>query len=430
MWGSHWTIELEKRGIPGVYVVGQPFSEDVRVTLEKEGMPYLRTVVVPHPCGLIPDEQYSTIIPKLVEALTMPLSEKEKQTGTLAPRKQSRIVVAGTLDEVQDYFNTHRCSDGLPIMPPTEEKVKEMLKGTSHSPDEVVTTTMWPERLTVTVEKVAIVGVMAGCKPEYMPVLLAICEAFGKSNRIQSPVRSTLSQATATLVNGPIRNEIGMNSGIEALGPCNRANATIGRFLRLAMINLGDAWPGINIMGSQGRPIQYNCGFPENEEKSPWEPFHVSKGYKPEESTVTIYVGLMSQLQNMIGKSSDLDRIAEEILHFTSWTGVTMLLDPMVARTLAAEGMSKQDVEEYVWSRATTTVKVLRRRSGGLKVQRKDDDGETYWPASYNDLPDDAVVPAFPRRFVNVIVVGGETNPLGEAWYCGGRSMGSVDKWR
>jgi hypothetical protein len=252
MWGSHWTIGLEKRGIPSVYVVDEPFVEDVKITLEKEGMPALRTVVVPHPCGSIPDEQYPEIISKLVKALITPLTEKEKQIGAPVQRKLGRVAISGTLDEVQDYFYEHHWSDGLPIIPPTEEKVKEMLKGTSHSPDEVVTTYMWPESWMVTVEKVAIVGVMAGCKPDYMPVLLAIIEAWGNGKHFESTVRSTTSFAFPILVNGPIRNQIGMNAGGNALGPGNRANATIGRFLRLAIINLGGSWPGINDMSSQG----------------------------------------------------------------------------------------------------------------------------------------------------------------------------------
>ena len=314
MWGAHWTMEFEKRGIPSVYIVDEPFVEDTKITLEKEGMPSLRTVVVPHPCGDIPDEQYSKIIPKIVDALTLPLTENEKKTGELTPKKMPRIALAGNLDEVQDYFLSHRWSDGLPIVPPTEGRVKEMLKGTSHSPDEVVTTTMYPESWTATVEKVATVGVMAGCKPEYMPVLLAMVEAMGK-DLFRTNIRSTNSFTNATLVNGPIRNEIGMNAGINAMGPCNQANATIGRFLKLAIINLGGSWPGINDMGSQGNVSKYGFCFPENEERSPWEPFHVSLGFQPEDSTVSVFYDGKAHFGNTV----DLDRIAEGIYFSKSW---------------------------------------------------------------------------------------------------------------
>jgi len=431
MWGAHWTINLEKRGVPAVYIVDEPFEEDVQVTCEADGMPYLRRVVVPHPCGSIPDEQLPEIMPKLVDALTRPLTEDETKIGIITPKEPPRIAVTGTLDAIQDYFYKHRWTDGLPIIPPTEEKVKEMLKGTSHSPDEIVTTTMWPEKWTVTVEKVAIVGVMAGCKPEYMPVLLAIVEAWGKG-AFSSSVRSTNSFSFPVVVNGPIRNEIGMNSGIGAMGPCNHANATIGRFKRLAIICLGGSWPGINMMGSQGNPSEYSFCFAENEEASPWEPFHVSMGYKPEESVVSIFSGGWSHL----GNYSDLDRIAKGIATFEWPNGCTIIMDPMVARRLAEKGYSKQDVEEYIWSHATETMREFRaRKYYKMFIEKilkgKEMYGEKYlWPRDYLDLPDDAVVPIYPRKYVKVVVVGGETNPFCQAWKFAYPSMASVDKWR
>jgi hypothetical protein len=435
MWGAHYVIGLEKRGIPGVFVVDEPFVEDVRTTLEKEGMPSLRTVVVPHPCGSIPDELYSEIIPKLIESLTVPLGEKEKETGTVVPKKLGRIAIGGTIDEVQDYFYEHRWSDGLPIIPPTEEKVKEMLKGTSRSPDEVVTTTMWPESWSVTVEKVAINGVMAGCKPNYMPVLLAIVEAWGKGH-FESTVRSTTSFAFPILVNGPVRNELGMNAGTNALGPGNRANTTIGRFLRLAIINLGGSWPGINDMSSQGNTAKYSFCFPENEERSPWEPFHVSLGYKPEESTVSIFSGGWTHLGNW----PQLDRIAQGIVSYTIAGGVMILLDPMPARELAAKGMSKQDVEDYIGLRATTTKKDIKYKQGhyyedtvravlwakSYPSRRQN----SRWPADFLDLPDDAIVQPYPPEVVKVIVVGGETNSFAQTWLVSLPSTVIVDKWR
>ena len=144
-----------------------------------------------------------------------------------------------------------------------------MLKGTSHSPDEVVTTNMLPESCTVSVEKVAIVGAMAGCDPESMPVLLSIVEAFA-NDFYSSTVRSTTSFSFAIIVNGPIAKQIGMNSGINALGSGtgNKANATVVRFLRLAIICLGGSRSGLNDMSSIGNPSKYSFAFAENEKKS------------------------------------------------------------------------------------------------------------------------------------------------------------------
>src|SRR5262249_54687108 len=155
----------------------------------------------------------------------------------------------GTLAEVQTYFDEHHWTDGLPIVPPTEDAVAAMLKGTHHGKDEIVTRAMVPEGWPVTVEKVAINGVMAGAPPSAMPVLLAAVEAFG-SGHFASSVRSTNSFSFMQIVNGPIAREIGMNAGTYALGPGNRANASIGRALRLFIYNLGGGENGVNLMGT------------------------------------------------------------------------------------------------------------------------------------------------------------------------------------
>jgi hypothetical protein len=440
MWGAHWTIGLEKRKIPSVYVVGEPFIEDVKVTLDKEGMPYLRTVNVPHPCGLIPDDQYSQIIPELVNALTKPLTAGEKQSGLALSKRIGRIAMAGTLDEIQDYFYQHKWTDGLPIIPPTEEKIRSMLKPTSHQPDEIVTTTMWPEKWEVTVEKVATVGAMAGCIPESMPVLLALVDAWGSGNFISS-VRSTTSFSFPIVVSGPIRTSLGMNTRTNAMGPGNRVNSTIGRFLRLSIICLGGSWPGSNDMSSQGSPLKYSFCIPENEEENPWEPFHVSQGYKREDSTVAIFTGGWSHFGRGWGHEIavvDLDRIAKAIVPYTLRTGAVVLLDPLVAQGLAAQKMSKQDVEEYIWSHATTTAKEFRTGyyyeeiiKPALQKQISNPGNRLVsWPAEYLNLPDDAIIPAYPSGSIRVIVVGGKTNPHAQTWQLANPSIASIDKWR
>jgi hypothetical protein len=436
MWGAHWTIGLEKRGIPAVYVVDEPFVEDVKITLEKEGMPALRTVVVPHPCGTIPDEQYPQIIPKLVDALTRPLSASEKQSAAASPKRIGRIAISGTLDEVQEYFYRRKWSDGLPVIPPTEDKVKEMLAGTSRAPDEKVTATMWPEKWAVNVEKVAIVGAMAGCKAEYMPVLLAIIEAWGNGRQFESTARSTTSFVFPILVNGPITRAIEMNGANNALGPGNRANATIGRFLRLAMINLGGSWPGINDMSSQGNPAKYSFCFAENEEKSPWEPFHVSMGYKKEESTVSIFHGGWTHLGNW----PQLDRIAQGLVSYTITNGAIVLMDPLPARELAQKGLTKRDAEEYIASQAVTTKKDIRYKQGhyyedtvrAVEWAKSDPSRRqsTRWPIYFLDLPDDAPVHPYSPDVVKIIVVGGGTNSFAQTWPVSMPSMANVDKWR
>src|SRR5215468_9346470 len=176
----------------------------------------------------------------------------------------------------------------LPIVLPTEERVAAMLAGTRRNPGDVVgrmRPTHFREAWEYTVEKVAVNAVMAGARPEYFPVILALA-ATGVSARGSS----TSSLATMAVVNGPIRDEIAMNAGTGAMAPYNHANATLGRAYGLLSQNLqGGSLPGDSYMGSQGNGYAYGTmTFAENEERSPWIPFHVQHGFKPDDSTVSI----------------------------------------------------------------------------------------------------------------------------------------------
>jgi hypothetical protein len=435
MWGAHWSILLEKAGVPGVYVVDEPFRADVQISCDKEGMGGLRRVVVPHPCGDVTDTELPAIMGRLVAALTSPLTDEEKSPRKKEVRQQARTVFKGTLDEVQTFFYKSGWSDGLPILPPTEEAVRAMLKGTGHPPEEVVTTEMLPESQTVTVEKVATVAVMAGCEPRYMPILLGIVRAMS-DQRFSSSVRSTSSFSFVTIVNGPIAKEIGMNSGINALGSgtANKANATIGRFLRLAVICLGGSKSGVSDLSSLGNPSKYSFAFAENESRSPWEPFHVSAGFKTEESVVSVMSGGWNH-HSPFGEVN-LDNIARSISTYELPTGVLILMDPMWARRISDQGFTKEQAEEYIWSHATRTAGEFRsdffyepfiepslkgKPWYGLKPQ---------WPAAYLDVPPEERIPVFPRQGVLIAVVGGETNPFTQAWQFARPFPVLVDEWR
>jgi hypothetical protein len=435
MWGAHWVIHLEKRGMPGVYIVDEPFKADVQATCDKEGMPLLRRVIVPHPCGGISDEQLPKIISQLLTGLTEPLTKDEQYPVAKEVEKPSRVIFKGNLEEVNRFFYEKGWTDGLPILPPTEEKVREMLKGTRHSPEEIVTTNMLPEGCTVTVEKVATVGAMVGCEPEYMPVLLSIVEAFA-NDIFLSLVRSTTSFSFAIIVNGPIAKQIGMNSGMNALGSGtgNKGNATIGRFLRLAIICLGGSRSGLNDMSSQGNPSKYSFAFAENEEKSPWEPFHVSLGYKLDESVLSILSGGWSH-SGPFGHV-DLDQIAKSITTYELPTGVLVIMDPMSAKKVSTKGYTKQEAEEYIWSHATKTVAEFKADFFYQAFIEPVLKGKPWhemkgvWPPHYLDLPSDERVQVFPRETVRIVVVGGETNPYTQVWQMSWPSSVIIDKWK
>jgi hypothetical protein len=420
-----WIKELEKQGIPSVYAVTKPYIHDIRGTAEMVGMPALRTVVVPlveedKVTEDITNEQYSVIISQIVAALTKPLTKEEQKAGKIVARTPPRIAMTGTLDEVQEYFLKHKLTDGLPVIPPAEQKVKEMLKGMSHSPDEVVTTTMFPEELTVTVEKVAIVGVMAGCQPEYMPVLLAIIKAWGQNAVFSQAARSDSSFSIMIVVNGPIRKELKMNGDLNAMGPGNQANATIGRFLRLAVIALGGSRPGINDLSTQGSPLKYCFCFAENEEKNPWQPFHVSAGFKKKESVVSLFAGGGCHWSF----SGDLDHIARAVAGFYWQRQSVIVMAPGSARLYARKGMSKEDVERYIWERAVPQLTDFIPKWFHFEIP-------TVTPAVKGAKRDDAMVKDFPPGSVKVVVAGGETGqPIAQVWQFNPPTMVNVDSWR
>ncbi len=201
-----------------------------------------------------------------------------------------RIEVAELEDEIELAYE-RGWSDGLPVVPPTEDRVLRMLTGTTRVPDEVVGI-IPPDNIPATVEKIAINAVMAGCKPEYFPVVLAAVEAACIDEFcMHGLLATTYFAGPVVIVNGPITEKIGMNSGINALGQGNRANATIGRALQLVIRNIGGGKPGGVDRAALGTPGKYTFCFPEREHDSYWDSLAVERGFSADESTVTLFAG-------------------------------------------------------------------------------------------------------------------------------------------
>lgn len=201
-----------------------------------------------------------------------------------------RVELATLEDEIEACYE-RGWSDGLPVVPPTEARVLRMLAGTTRAPDEVVGV-IPPNNVDCTVEKVAINAVMAGCKPEYMPVVLAAVKAACLDEFCMHGVlATTYFSGPVVIVNGPITKAIGMNSGVNALGQGNRANATIGRALQLVIRNVGGGMPGGVDRAVLGTPGKYTFCFAEREADSPWESLAVERGFEPDTSTVTLFAG-------------------------------------------------------------------------------------------------------------------------------------------
>lgn len=204
---------------------------------------------------------------------------------------KSRPIEIGSSEDEHEAAFDRGWSDGLPVVPPTPVRVYRMLQGTTRDPHEVLGQ-MPPDYRPCTVEKVAINAVMAGCRPEYMPVLLAAVEAvLDDAFCLHGVIATTMYIGPIVVVNGPVRRALGMNSGVNALGQGNRANSTIGRALQLAIRNIGGGKPGEIDRATLGNPGKLGFCFAENEEGSCWEPLSVERGVPPNVSAVTLYAG-------------------------------------------------------------------------------------------------------------------------------------------
>jgi hypothetical protein len=378
-----------------------------------------------------------TVIEEIIEALIKPVSQDEYLVD-FGPRSRTGVRQAllepDTEDNLQRLFYDRGWTDGLPIILPTEERVAEMLAGTNRAPDEVVAEIFLhdtQEYLKFTVETVAIIAVMAGARPEHLPVLLAVA-----STGEPSIPGSTTPFACMLLVNGPIRNEIEMNSGIGAFSPRTLANSVIGRAWTLLTINWGYLRLKKQFWTSQGNPIGYNnmC-VAENEERSVWEPFHVQKQFHPEESVISLFRG-WSFVNNVVGsshRSVGRDMFVQLGALPALFSQATLILDPLVARHLKENEGFQTKLDFCRW--LSENFKMPAGQFWGtdlihmMMAPLADQGVEPY--ASWKKLPEDALIAPYDKpENVNIVVVGGETSPMWKVADFAYNVSASVDKWR
>ena len=243
-------------------------------------------------------------------------------------------------------------TDGLPIVPPTPARVERMLSGTDRDPDELIAAVP-PKWGRATVEKVAINAVMAGCKPAYLPLILTAVEAMTAEPFNLHGVQVTTSHVGPMLVvNGPIRKQLEINDGFNLFGQGWRANATIGRALRLVCTNIGGALPGELDRAAFGHAGKYTCCIAEKEEASPWDAMHVDRGFEVGDSTVTVFAAAGPQTVNDHGSNtaeSILNTISENIAAPGNSSGETLLVIGVEhAKTISEDGFSKADIRRYI----------------------------------------------------------------------------------
>jgi hypothetical protein len=273
-----------------------------------------------------------------------------------SPLRARQIEIAPADDEFEFMFD-QGFTDGLPVVPPTPERVIRMLAGTRRDPQSVVAIVP-PNMGEATVEKVAINAVLAGCKPEYLPVVIAALEAVCTDEfNIHGVMATTMGASPVLVVNGPIRQRIGLNMKIGALGQGNRANASIGRALRLAIRNIGGAKPGGTERSTLGNPMKFTMCFAEWEERSHWPPLHVERGFETADSVVTAYAmtggpalivdqtsRTAAQLAGSIGLG--MEQIHHPRAHMI--TDALLVVCPEHVDTLHTGGYSKADLRRRI----------------------------------------------------------------------------------
>jgi hypothetical protein len=328
-------------------------------------------------------------------------------TGTVAPGPAAKtFVFDGAYESIDAHYQARGWTDGLPIVPPTQDAVREFLRWTDRDPREILGI-LPPRQGEATVEKIAANAVMAGCRPEYLPVVLAAIEALADPLfNLDSIQATTHPVAPLIVVNGPIARELGINAGYNAFGQGCRANLTIGRAVRLVLMNVGGGLPGTGDRSTQGSPAKIAYCVAENEAENPWEPLHVEAGLSPDVSTVTVFgcegphniqdhysatgLGILLTIAGSMGQAGSNNLLG---------AGFPLLsLGPEHAATIARDGYSKRQVKEFLFEHARYPLAKL-----GEEFRR----ALTHQRRKIVDAPDTLVPIVREAGDISIIVVGG-----------------------
>ncbi len=325
------------------------------------------------------------------------------------PLASEVVELPDSLEAVLAHFAERGWSDGLPIVPPTPERVAAMLAGIDAEPGHVLgkVPPLWAE---ATVEKVAINAVMAGGAPAALPVLVAALEAMlDPAFNLYGVQATTHPVAPLVVVNGPAIARLGMHAGAGVFGPGNAANATLGRAVRLCLWNLGGARPGSGDMATQGSPAKYSYAIAEREEANPWGPLHASRGFDPAESVVTVFGGeaphnvndhVSQRAANLLAVVADsAATLGSNVGWYLSQSQLLVVFGPEHAATIAADGFTRADVQRHLYEHAR--IPLARRKLGGMW-------GLQDWPRWMATADEAAPLPIVPGpEDVLVMVAGG-----------------------
>jgi hypothetical protein len=345
-------IYVEEMGKPTASFTFEHFYNDAMSAASSKGMPVIRVVpeTIVSESTVVEDinAAIKAVADDMFAALTRPLTADEKSPKSREPENPPRIVFKGSLEDVNRFFYQRGWTDGLPIVPPTEKAVAEMLTGTDLPAGHLVER-LEPRLGKATVERIAVNAVMAGCLPTYMPLLIAGVHALAASPVCGMMAASTGSFSPFWFINGPIARDININATYGATSPGTMANAAIGRAMGLITKNIRGVRRQIEDMGVLGNPGKYSWVTAENEENSPFEPLHVERGFKKEDSAITVLFP-QSYQQMMPFGTDDKGLLATIVGNITParMGGLGVVLTPTNAKALSARGWTKKAIKDYV----------------------------------------------------------------------------------
>ncbi|MFC1862085.1 hypothetical protein ACFLX6_02215 [Chloroflexota bacterium] len=367
---------VEQLGLPTASITCEGFAAYGSAAAASLGMRNLPIVAYPghvsfHTIEELRKNAETVLIDPVIQALTV-----QPEEADLPPEPEARdIVFKGNFDEVNELFDEKEWSDGLPIVPPTIEKIGEFLQYTDRSADDVIGVLL-PDRREATVWNIAANGVMAGCRPEYMPVLIAVVEAMADAKHHQAWLGNTPGTEVLITINGPIIKDLGFNYEQGALRVGFRPNTSIGRFWRLYLRNVAGFLPHKTDKATFGST--WRVVLAENEDavaKIGWEPMSVDQGFKAGDNVVTVASFPSMDAVPTCGAATAeeiLDRLAERIVDIQlymlkiAWVGrisvrPQILMSPCIAEAIAKDGYSKEKVRQYLYEHARFPAKRYER---------------------------------------------------------------------
>jgi hypothetical protein len=353
----------DKAGFPTVSIVARQFVDMVKTAAQGQGLPALPVAKFPSEVMWHQVEDVRPSCEEAVEEVIDGLTKWQPDEINGADSQAKELVFEGedyndAVNKMESYFLAQMWSDGLPLIPPTKENVEWMLTGTDLPRDQVITNKISPRYGAITVATVAINAVMAGARPEYLPVILAAVDALSTKAGLELThlfEESVSVIAPMFIINGPIAKELNVNSSFGVMGPGWKANAAIGRALSLALINGGGGNSGpAGTRRAQSVAARYTCCFAENEAENPWSPLHVENGFEPDASTITIMAVRGSHLIHVVnGVDEVLQAVAHAMKGFTyhdigvPWDQLLILV-PDHAHRLARAGWTKEAIKKFI----------------------------------------------------------------------------------